>query len=404
MLTLQWMLWLGLACLDAICEGVSRGVSTRMTRIRIVRDKRDPGRGRLYLDGRRAKCTSLFYGERGWALETRDSQVRDSILAIPLNELRLNLVHLCFRVNDRCHPFINDCMIGLHEKEVRVEFGSTCGLDSWRQPYTIVDFCRAIKRVSVSLKQTGIRDTTYKEHDDYFCTLSFRAANPAGPLLDEFTRRAEIVREVIDQALEQVCAEIEPESLAVYFRFPKEIRSACAQYLLYFQQFLSDLGINARAEIKEEAHRLLFTVTPTSGKEALLWVKDALTAYLQLPSLTESCSTLANSVDVAVLQLDNNVQHLRTQLAMSCHVVAAQNVTMRLPHLIEFTCEEGTSLGLSRASAKASSQRRRDGGDESEALIPNFLSVTRFRIGPLELNLPGLLRALKRIWNRGSTN
>jgi len=39
--------------------------------------------------------------------------------------------------------------------------------------------------------------------------------------------------------------------------------------LIYFAQFLADLGIDATTELKETAADVLFTVTPKDGSEAL---------------------------------------------------------------------------------------------------------------------------------------
>jgi hypothetical protein len=70
-------------------------------------------------------------------------------------------------------------------------------------------------------------------------------------------------------------------------RFPPAIRTACEQYLLYFVQFLEDLGVSATAEIKEDAKRVLFSVTPTDGCAALQQIREALEVYLKLPEMPE---------------------------------------------------------------------------------------------------------------------
>jgi hypothetical protein len=307
---------------------------------------------------------------------------------------------MSLRVNDTCHPLINDCEICFRKDGIVFDFGSTCYIDSWRQPYAIGELCRAIKKVSPSFKRTGLKNRTYKENENYFLTLTFETRNTAGKLLDEFRRCAQIVRHTIDRATDRVHAAIRPNTLMVYFQFPKEIKSACAQYLLYFKQFLSDLGISATADIKEEAHRLLFAVTPTSDKEALLWVKEALAAYLQLPSLSESCASLANSTDIAVQQLDSNILHLKEQLELSRYTIAAQDTTIRLLQHTDFRFKEETALLAPDVPAESAIPGRRSEGDESEALVGRFVSVTPLQIKGFKFSLPELLRALKRMWPR----
>ena len=48
-----------------------------------------------------------------------------------------------------------------------------------------------------------------------------------------------------------------------YFEFPDAVRVPCEQYLLYFAQFLRDLGVEASSELRHEVGMVLFSVTPT---------------------------------------------------------------------------------------------------------------------------------------------
>jgi hypothetical protein len=67
---------------------------------------------------------------------------------------------------------------------------------------------------------------------------------------------------VLSREVEQALLSGGPSAVTAVFEFPAPIKSACEQYLLYFAQFLRDLGIEAEAELKEEAGRVLFSVTP----------------------------------------------------------------------------------------------------------------------------------------------
>ena len=82
------------------------------------------------------------------------------------------------------------------------------------------------------------------------------------------------------QAVTNCFDQIEDKSLATYFSFPEEVKSACEQYLLYFGEFLRDGGINASVEIKEEADRVLFSVTPRDSREALGRIRQILDSTL----------------------------------------------------------------------------------------------------------------------------
>lgn len=105
-------------------------------------------------------------------------------------------------------------------------------------------------------------------------------------------------------------------SVIQHFHFPSAVSAACQQYLVYFTQFLADLGVEAESEIRSNASEVLFRVFPREGPAALSQVREALDAYLALSSATD-VSDLMNEKDIAVTQLIANVEHLRSQLRLA---------------------------------------------------------------------------------------
>jgi CheY-like chemotaxis protein len=74
------------------------------------------------------------------------------------------------------------------------------------------------------------------------------------------------------------------EAVELSFDFPESVSTPCKQYLLYFVDFLRDIGIEATANFREEAGQVLFAVTPKDKDEALDNIREALEAYLDLPT------------------------------------------------------------------------------------------------------------------------
>lgn len=97
------------------------------------------------------------------------------------------------------------------------------------------------------------------------------------------------------------------KSLSVLFNFSEELKVPCEQYLLYFAQFLKDLGINATSNLKEEVGEVLFSVTPTDNVEALDKIREALAVYLSLPSSAVLYNDSFQSVQLK--QQVENLQH-----------------------------------------------------------------------------------------------
>jgi len=113
------------------------------------------------------------------------------------------------------------------------------------------------------------------------------------------------------------------------FKFPPEVRAPCEQYLMYFGQFLRDLGMSAETHLREEAGSVLFSVTPTEGSEALARIQQALGVYLELPTQVEGLAG-GGGAELAVQRLEANILHLRAQLLLSQATVQAHQATIQL--------------------------------------------------------------------------
>jgi len=115
------------------------------------------------------------------------------------------------------------------------------------------------------------------------------------------------------------------DSIAVLFDFPEEVRVPCEQYLLYFGQFLRDLGVQAISDLSHEAGQVLFTVKPTDPRTALDKVRAALDVYLSLPTSPVSDPT---HNEIAVQRLEASVLRLQSDLRLASAELQAKNMTI----------------------------------------------------------------------------
>ncbi len=105
----------------------------------------------------------------------------------------------------------------------------------------------------------------------------------------------------------------------------------CEQYLLYFAQFLRDLGINATSNLKNKRGKFFFQFTPTDDIEALDKIRQALAVYLNLPS-----SPIVYDDSFAAMRLHqqiDNLQHSQRmavrELQLNEKLLIAQSETIR---------------------------------------------------------------------------
>ncbi|CEK35233.1 hypothetical protein [Paraclostridium sordellii] len=138
---------------------------------------------------------------------------------------------------------------------------------------------------------------------------------------------------------------------AAYFEFniDDSIKVACKQYLVYFTQFLQDIGISAKSEIKDEINKILFEVVPNDKTIALKRIKECLEVYIQLIDCQE-IEVYNDYTNIAIMQLKSNIAHLNSQLMLANTIIEQQKISIELlegakARLIEDKKEEICLLG-----------------------------------------------------------
>jgi hypothetical protein len=204
----------------------------------------------------------------------------------------------------------------------------------------------------------------------------------------KFSRDAIIANEVerisriIKQIHSEIIARISHSVVITLDNFPKEVRTPCEQYLLYFIQFLQDLGVDATSEIKHESGKVLFTVTPSNENEALDKIRTALNVYLHLPS-----NPIGNnpSTDIAVNRLESAVFRLHSDLRLAAAELQAKNATIEAQQL---TINVQRSLLSGEISPVAQDKDR-------EEFLDGAVALTVMKKEGVELNLAKIYRMLK---------
>lgn len=124
---------------------------------------------------------------------------------------------------------------------------------------------------------------------------------------------------------------LSPDSMRALFSFPEYIRIPCKQYLIYFVQFLQDLGISTVSNMQEESGRVLFSVTPVDSVEALNKIREALTIYLSLPlgSITHDGGFAGKRLQEQIFNLQHSqdlaVREIRGLLLTQSEIIRGKN-------------------------------------------------------------------------------
>lgn len=262
----------------------------------------------------------------------------------------------------------------------------------WASPWTPREYSRALERVAGTKGVPSLVLETLDVPEEGF-TFSCEARSLDNKLGDEIGYWSGLIRSIHEEATAQLIAELHADSLTTSFQFPPAIATACEQYLLYFVQFLADLGIQADAEVQHKAAEVLFRVTPAEGPEALERIREALDAYLSLPTDPSFAVVAAQEHDLAIRQLEANVFHLQGQLSIAKAVLQAKDAQIEAMELSNFRLRQ---ISGGEIQDRGQESGLKAGQEDTESIIPGVVSVKQVEKGGLVLHTPELLRKLKR--------
>jgi len=273
--------------------------------------------------------------------------------------------------------------------------------EQWAGPFSLAAYRKAVQDVIKSSGMPGISVLERDAFDNAFWMLngfgiSILIRDPENSLQQEITHWIGIVKPLLEHTRAVLSEEVQRDTLVTLFNFPPALHTACEQYLLYFIQFLRDLGIAAEGDIRHRAGQVLFSVRPDEGAEALDRIREALDVYLQIPATPDLDRTFAASRDIAALQLQANVHHLRGQITLASAVLQAREAEIEALKISNYQYRQ-----LIAASAEVNQISLLPGKGqvpalEEETLLDGIITVTPYEGKGFKVNLPAILRSLKR--------
>jgi hypothetical protein len=301
------------------------------------------------------------------------------------------------RVTFTCKDFKGD-------ETCRFDFEFASDVEDWAKLWSIADVASTLKRI---VENRCIPELSFQKYKDI--VPEYKDTVPGISLRVELHKREETVRQALEHWLpmiQDICEEADAilassarkGALVAHFRFAPEVKTACEQYLLYFVQFLEDLGISATADLQEQARGVLFTVTPQSGSEALERIREALDVYLGIPQNPNFDTEVARHPDIAVQQYASQVFHLRSQLALAQAVLEAKNATIEALQAANLQYKQllnanPLTQGQLTGSSPGSTQ-----GDED--ILGGTVTITKYTGKGFQVNLPLIFRTLRRTFKR----
>lgn len=246
--------------------------------------------------------------------------------------------------------------------EIRFDF------EKWKKPWSIEEYGNAFIKEAEALNNGEYLVALSDETAVGGIELRFPLPQVSTTLGDSLSNTMPFVRRIAQQTRLNLLLSSRSDSIVSLFDFPPEHQTACKQYLAFFKDFLSGFGVQCRTEISDEAQKVLFAVTPEDKKIALLNIREALAIYLSLPEhkITEK-------------SLDSNDDNVRK---LAENIISLQN-----------SLKPGTKYSIGPHSTETSIGGKIE--EEKEEFWNGRLYVKKWSKGPIELNLPRILKELK---------
>ena len=256
----------------------------------------------------------------------------------------------------------------------------------WKKPYSMADMYTCYKDACKHLRGVEVVEDFY-DSDKITISFSCTIRSKKTPLKKYY----QLTLQALHTAHAAVQFQLEKppmDGLTSIFCFPPEIKVACNQYLLYFGQFLEDLGIPANTAIKEEMNKVLFTVKPRNKEQALEAIHQALMVYLAAPA-TDLADYQQDST-IALSQWKANMLHLKSQLDLTRALLQAKDATIQSMELTTYLLQSQLCAIAPEPSGKGPTP------EIQEDILGGAASITKLKLKGITINLPYILRRLRR--------
>lgn len=352
----------------------------------------------LLIDGIRQQGASLRPFEEGLELSVYDELV-DKLMQHTITDFppSIRLIHLYTNLRlIEGEQYISQHLI-LHKEAdySRLAFHFLFDIDNWKRLWSISEYQREFRQVFEEQNPAGVRWATGRE---------MRIAdvmNPSNRIIlscpldvgatieSESWKYSGLLTQLHELTEASLISKLRKDSVVMQFDFPEEVKVPCEQYLLYFVQFLKDLGVEAKAELRHEAGQVLFAVTPTDKDEALDKIRIALETYLRLSASPITESSIKD--EIAIQRLTGEIQALQSRLTLARAEIQYKDKAM---DAMQFIIDRQRLSGdVMVESLKNVTPKPPD--KDKEAVLGGIVEITKYEGKGISVNFAEAFRRLK---------
>lgn len=278
--------------------------------------------------------------------------------------------------------------------QFKVSVGFGFSAVEWKMPWSFSEYVAESARIVVQQYSPNIVTVEHRTDGSVLNRwFEFPVERASNVIETETSRYRETLQSIHELTEKALTSRLHDASVTMFFNFPNEVKVPCEQYLLYFAQFLHDLGVEAETALTHEAGQVLFTVTPADRDQALDKIRSALDLYLRLASNRVSDAT---SESIAVQRLEANILRLRGDLKLASAELKAHATTMEAQQLI-IDIQKGLLSGeVMVNSIKDVTPKLKN--EEKEEFFGGTVSLIPIKGKGVEIHLPEIFRRLRQLF------
>ncbi|WP_405120376.1 hypothetical protein [Pseudomonas leptonychotis] len=184
------------------------------------------------------------------------------------------------------HPLVNIAFINTSLEKAEIEAFWTITPKDWKDPTNPILLIDKIIEIHDKRNEENEVTIIQENNDENFLDLFFYFKFSKETKISEaFKAVTKYLLEIQNEAYESIYSQDTTHKIIARFSFKPEFQNSCSRYILYFIEFLRDMGIEANSDLKKKGLETLFTIEPLSKDTSLKNIKDALGIYLSLPEI-----------------------------------------------------------------------------------------------------------------------
>lgn len=257
----------------------------------------------------------------------------------------------------------------------------TFNWEDWDQSITIQEFLECYKD---EIGRTGFNSEITK--DEGWASLNISLVVSQGEIIKQIEPLIIIAKETYQSLLIKFIKNKSKDLFVKVFEFPKEYESICSQYLIWFGEFLQNLGVDASVSTENNNGQTSIIVSPKDATELTGKIEMLFYQYISLP-YSEYLPALDTSISTEdkfkVQMLTSQIENFKSQVQMKDAVIEMKDLSI---------------MNLKESYDKKSSElmliQRMKNSKDIEILDGSF-SLGEIKWGALKFNPKKLLDKIK---------